>query len=249
MFDLSGKTAIITGGATGLGYSMAEGLAQAGANIVICGRRIDRCKKACAQLVEQGASALAVQCDVSQAADVTRMIDATVETFGCVDILVNNAGITGGAKAIHQISESEWDKTQDINLKGVFLCSRAAATKMIEQGSGRIINIASIGATKPLPLSGDYSASKAGVVALTRAMALELIRHNVYVNAICPGYFVTDLNPKAIERAGAQAKKRIPIGRVGSADEIKGLIIFLASSASNYVVGEDIVIDGGVMHR
>lgn len=249
MFDLSGKTAVITGGATGLGYRMAEGLAQAGANIVICGRRLDRCQKACAELAEKGARTLPIQCDVSLAAEVAAMIDATIKKFGCIDILVNNAGITGGAKPIHKISESEWDNTQATNLKGVFLCSRAAATKMIAQGGGRIINIASIGATKPLPLSGDYSASKAGVVALTRTMALELIRHNIHVNAISPGYFVTDLNPVAIERVEAQAAKRIPIGRVGSADEIKGLIIFLASSASDYVVGEDIVIDGGVMHR
>ncbi len=249
MFDLQGKTAIITGGATGLGFAMAEGLAQGGANIVICGRRMRLCEEACSQLAAQGTRALPVRCDVSEASHVEDMVAATLREFGSLDILVNNAGITGSAKAVHEISEQEWDDTLAINLKGAFLCSRAAAKEMIARGGGKIINVASIGATKPLPLSADYSASKAGVIALTRTMALELIRHNIHVNAICPGYFTTEFNSETLERAKMQAEKRIPIGRTGDAEEIKGLIVFLASSASNYLVGEDIVIDGGVMHR
>lgn len=249
MFDLHGKVAIVTGGATGLGYAMAEALAQRGANIVICGRRASLCEEACSRLSAQGTRALPVHCDVSKADHVEELVKATLREFDGLDILVNNAGITGSAKAVHHISEQEWDNTLAINLKGVFLCSRAAAKEMIDRGGGKIINVASIGANKPLPLSADYSASKAGVIALTRTMALELIRYNIHVNAISPGYFTTEFNSEALERAKIKAEKRIPIGRTGEADEIKGLIVFLASSESSYLVGEDIVIDGGVMHR
>ncbi len=249
LFDLSGRTALVTGGATGLGYKLAEGLAQAGADVAICGRRLHRCQEACARLADLGLEVTPLRCDVSRSDEVAAMIDAVVGRFGRLDVLVNNAGITGSARGIGAMDEADWDRTLAINLKGVFLCSRAALGPMMGQGGGKIVNVASIGASKPLPLSGDYSASKAGVIALTRTMALELIRHNIQVNAISPGYFATELNPEAIGRASAQAARRIPSGRIGDPDEIKGLIVFLASPASDYVVGENIVIDGGVMLR
>jgi len=247
--DLSGRTALVTGGATGLGCRIAEGLAQAGASVFICGRRLDRCREACSRMAALGLNVSALRCDVSRSEEVAAAVAAVVGESGRLDILVNNAGVSGSASSIRDMSEADWDDTLAINLKGVFLCSRAALKPMIEQGGGKIINVASIGARKPLPLSGDYSASKAGVIALTRTMALELVRHNIQVNAISPGFFATELNPEAIEHARLHAARKIPAGRVGDAAEIRGLVVFLASQASNYIVGEDIAIDGGVLLR
>jgi len=249
VFDLTGKTAIVTGGSMGIGRGIADGLAQAGADIVICARKLDLCERACSEIEKKGIRSLAVRCDVSNPQEVEDMICATIKKFGRVDILVNNAGITGSAKAVTDMSDQEWHETLAINLTGTFLCSRKAAQEMIKQNSGKIINIASVGSFKPLPHSGDYSASKGGMLMLTRVMALELIRHNIQVNAICPGYFMTEMNPEYRDRIAKQAKKRVPIGRIGDVKELQGLAVLLASSASDYMVGSAVVIDGGVILR
>lgn len=245
MFDLSGKVAVVTGGYWGIGRGIADGLADCGANIVICARNLDRCEEACAEIAKKGAETLAVRCDVSKTEEVDAMIGATVRKFGKIDILVNNAGITGSAKAVVEMSDREWHETLSINLTGIFLCSRAAAREMMKQNSGKIINVTSVASFKPMKNSGDYCASKAGALLLTQVLALELIRYNIRVNAICPGYFATNLNPVLLEKAEKEAKKMIPVGRIGNIEEIKGLAIFLASSASDYLVGSAIVIDGG----
>lgn len=249
-FDLQGKVALVTGGATGIGLGIAHGLAQAGAAIAICGRRPERLTAACAELSVHGISTLGLVCDVSHGGEVIAMMNDTVHQLGRIDILVNNAGVTGAGKSLLDLELTDWQQTLDTNLTGVMLCSQAAARHMVRQGwGGKIINIASIGAFKPLPHSGDYCASKGGVLMLTRAIALDLIKHNINVNAICPGYFGTDLNRAQLAKIEAQASKRIPSGRVGDARQLQGAAVLLASAASDYMVGSSIVIDGGVMLR
>lgn len=249
MFDLTGKVAIVTGGYWGIGRGIADGLAESGANIVICARHFDRCQQACSEIEKLGVKTLPVKCDVSNREDVENMIRATVQQFGKIDILVNNAGITGAAKAIVDLSDEEWHETLAINLTGMFFCSRAAAKEMIKQNKGKIINVTSVSSFMPLPHSGDYCASKGGALLLTKVMALELIKYKINVNAICPGYFETHLNLVLGEKIIREVNKRIPIGRIAKVDEMKGLAVYLASPASDYLVGTAIVIDGGVVLR
>jgi len=180
---------------------------------------------------------------------VDNLVGDTVKEFGKIDILVNNAGTTGSAKTIVDMSDEEWNETIDVDLKGPFLCTRAAAREMIKQNGGKIINVASVYYQVPLPRSGDYSAAKGGLVTLTKVMALELIRYNICVNVICPGYVKTNLNPTLLEKMEAEAKKRIPLARLAEIDELKGIAIYLASPASDYMVGSAIIIDGGVALR
>lgn len=248
-FDLRGQVAIVTGGATGIGLGIARALASAGAGLVLCGRRLDRCEEACAELSRLGGDAIPYQCDVSRERDVEIMVDAVIERCGRLDILVNSAGIAGSAKPVLEIDLAQWQETIAINLTGTFLCSKAAARHMVRQGHGKIINVASVGSFLPLPSSADYSASKGGVLMLTRAMALDLISHGINVNALCPGYVATALKESAIERLAPNVTRKIPAGRIGSPADIGGAALFLASPASDYMVGASIVIDGGVMLR
>ena len=247
VFDLTGKVAIVTGGYKGIGRGIADALAQSGANIVMGARNLEGCKEAASQLNKLGIETLAVRCDVSNVNDVENLINATVDRFGRVDVLVNNAGITGSAKPVMDMPDEEWNETLSINLTGIFNCSRAAAREMVKKNSGKIINITSIASFMPIPHSGDYCASKGGALLLTKVMALELIKYNIQVNAICPGYFATDLNPTLGAKIEREVRKRVPAGRIGKVAEIGGLAVFLASSASDYVVGAAIPIDGGVL--
>jgi NAD(P)-dependent dehydrogenase (short-subunit alcohol dehydrogenase family) len=250
IFDLTGKVAIVTGGYTGIGYGIAEGLAEAGANIVICARNFTFCQEACQKLEQLGVKALPVRCDITSIIDIANLVASTLKEFGKIDILVNNAGTTGAAKAAVEVSDKEWDETINIDLKGPFLVSRAVAKEMIKQNEGKIINIASYAYAKPIPNSADYCASKSGLVSLTQVMAVELIKHNINVNAICPGYVATgNFNADLIGRMEAKAKTRIPIGRLAQASDIKWLAVYLGSQASNYVVGSAFVIDGGISLR
>lgn len=249
LFDLTGKVAIVTGGYWGIGRGIADALAEAGANIVICARHLDRCQQACSEIEKLGVRTLPVKCDVSNKEEVEDVVRATVQEFGKIDILFNNAGITGSAKPVIEISDEEWNETLATNLTGMFLCCRAVAKEMIKQNKGKIINVTSMASFKPIPHSGDYCASKAGALLLSYVLALELIKHNINVNVICPGYFATHLNPEYGERMLQQIEKRIPIGRVADVNEIKGLAVYLASPASDYLVGSAIPIDGGALFR
>ena len=246
-FDLDGKVAIVTGGGSGIGLGIARALAGAGASLLLCAKRRDRCEKACAELAALGVDAIAQRCDVSDAKEVGQMVDAAKAHFGHIDILVNNAGISGSARPALEITLEEWQRTIAVNLTGTFLCSQAVGRQMKHQGGGKIINIASVGAFKPLPLSSDYSASKGGVLMLTRVLAIELIRHNIHVNAICPGYVATELQPDSIKSVATRAARKIPAGRIGTTGDMGGAAVFLASAASDYLVGASIVADGGVM--
>ena len=248
MFDLSGKVAAITGGHSGLGKAISEGFAESGANLVIAARRFELCQEVCKEISDKyGVKCLPLRCDVTDTAQTNNLIEATVKEFGKVDILVNSAGVGGSEKPVVEMTDEDWDSTMNIDLRGAFLCSRAAAKEMIKQKSGKIINIASImGIIAPRNMAA-YCASKAALIHLARVMALELARYNIQVNSICPGYFDTPLNDEffASEPGKKLIERSIPMRRLGNIDELKGSAIYLASPASSFTTGAAVVIDGG----
>jgi len=245
---LSGKTAIVTGARRGIGHAIALALAREGANVVVSDISQKDCQRVVDEIEELGKKGLALKCDVSSSDDVEDMVKRTVAEFGRVDILVNNAGILT-FKPFLELTDEDWDKTLNVNLKGQFLCARSAGRVMIKNKWGRIINIASIssgGCGIAFPLIAHYTASKGAVVALTEALALELTSQGINVNAICPGAIDTDM-AKGVKKGGqlAQVLARIPKGRLGQPEEIASLTVFLASEESDYISGAAIVIDGG----
>lgn len=247
MFDLTGKVAIITGGYHGVGRGIADGLAEAGAGIVICARNYERCVEACAEIGKMGVSTLPIRCDITKPEEVENLVRRTVQEMGKLDILVNNAGVGGSEKPILKMSDEDWDIPVDIDLKGAFLCARAAVPEMSKQGGGKVINVASITALIGIANMSAYCASKAGLVQLTKVMALEFIKYNIQVNALCPGYFLTPMNRKFFESEIGQKvmRKNIPMERLGRIEELRGTAIYLASSATNFMTGACLVIDGG----
>ena len=252
LFDLSGRVAIITGGGTGLGRQMAEGLAEMGANLVLSARQKERCQEAAGALENHGIRALAHGCDVTVPEDIAGLVDFTMDSFGKIDILVNNAGTAWGVPA-EKMPLEQWNQVIQTNLTGTFLCAQAVARIMIERQQGKIINIASVaafGGGRPeiLQASG-YSASKGGVVSLTKDLACGWARHNVQVNAIAPGWFPTHMSGWIIENRKEHILPSIPMGRVGGKDDLKGAAVFLASRASDYVTGHVLVVDGGMTAR
>jgi NAD(P)-dependent dehydrogenase (short-subunit alcohol dehydrogenase family) len=245
---LDGKTAIVTGARRGIGRAIALALAREGANVVVSDTNQEDCQAVVDELEEPGRKGLALKCDVSSSDEVDSMVKRTVAEFGRVDILVNNAGILA-FKPFLELTDEDWDRTLNVNLKGQFLCARAAAKEMVKNKWGRIINISSIssgGCGIAFPLIAHYTASKGGVVALTEALALELTSQGINVNAICPGAIDTDM-AKGVKEGGqlAQVLARIPKGRLGQPEEIASLAVFLSSGESDYISGAAIVIDGG----
>lgn len=245
---LSGKTAIVTGSRRGIGRAIALAMAREGANVVVSDISREDCQKVVGEIEKLGRKGLALKCDVSDSEDVEDMVKRTVTEFGRVDILVNNAGIMD-FKPFLELTDEEWDKTLNVNLKGQFLCARAAGRVMIKSKWGRIINIASIssgGCGIAFPLIAHYTASKGGVMALTEALAMELTPQGINVNAICPGAIDTDIS-KGVKESGqlAQVLARIPKGRLGQPEEIANLAVFLASEEADYISGAAIAIDGG----
>ncbi len=249
MDNLTGKVAIITGARRGMGRAHAITLARAGAKIVVSDISLEECQKVVEEIENQGGEALAVKCDVSKKAEVEEMVKKTIEKFGKVDILVNNAGIAQ-FKPFLELSEEDWDKTLDINLKGYFLCAQAAAKEMVKQKSGVIVNIASVAMGQQgigFPNIAHYCASKGGIVGMTEALALELAPYNIRINAVSPGLIETPMissvkdDPKMMEATLG----RIPMHRVGRPEEVSNLVLFLASDASSYMTGSTVVIDGG----
>jgi NAD(P)-dependent dehydrogenase (short-subunit alcohol dehydrogenase family) len=244
LFDLGGKVAIVTGGGSGIGRQMAEGLAEAGAELVLCARRIERCEEAAAAMPTR---AIALRCDVSDKASVDEVVQRTVAEFGRVDILVNNAGTVWGSPP-EDIPLEGWQKVVDVNLTGVFLCAQAAGRVMIERGGGKIVNIASVaglhGAPAEVMDALPYNATKGGVISLTRDLAWKWARHDINVNAIAPGWFPSEMSNFVLDR-NPDLASRIPLGRFGGTDDLKGAVVFLASRASDYVTGHTLVVDGG----
>ena len=247
MFDLTGKVAIVTGGYHGIGRGIAEGLAEAGVNIVICARNYEKCLAACNDIAKMGVKTLAVRCDVTKKDEIAGLIQETLQEMGRLNILVNNAGVGGSEKPILKMSDEDWDYAVNIDLKGAFLMARAAVPEIGKQGGGKIINVASITAMIGMQNMSAYCASKAGLVQLTKVMALEFMRYNIQVNALCPGYFLTPMNEKFFTSEIGQkvVQKNIPMGRLGKVEELKGTAIYLASAATNFMTGSCIVIDGG----
>jgi gluconate 5-dehydrogenase len=245
LFDLDGKVAIVTGGGKGIGLQMAQGLAEAGARIVLCSRKVERCEAAAAELPTR---ALALPCDVSDQDSVNAMVTRAVHEFGRIDVLVNNAGTVWGA-APEDVPLEGWQKVVNVNLTGVFLCAQAAGRTMIERGEGgKIVNIASVaglhGAPAEVVNALPYHATKGGVIALTRDLAWKWARHGINVNAIAPGWFPSDMANFVIE-SNPELAQRIPLGRFGGPEDLKGAVVFLSSRASDYITGHTLVVDGG----
>ena len=247
LFNLMGRVAIVTGGSRGLGQEMAEGLAEAGASLMLCARRDEWLTPTVEGFRARGFTVEGMLCDVSKPADVRAVVDQTVSRFGKVDILVNNAGVTWAAEP-EDLPLEKWQKVVDINLTGAFLFAQAAGRDMLKREWGRIINIASIAgmhASVHGPHYAPYAATKAGLIGLTKELAVSWARKGIRVNAIAPGYFHSRLADGAIAANEASIKASSPIPRVGSAGELKGVAVFLAADASNFITGQTIVVDGG----
>ena len=246
-FRIDGRHALVTGGSKGLGRVMAEALADAGANVSVMSRTESECAQAATEIAKStGRKTCAVTGDVSNAEDVDRIIEKTQQALGPIDILVNNAGINARGPA-HELAESDWDDVIAINLKGPFLMARAIGPGMCERGWGRVINMGSILSVIGVSGRTPYASSKAGVLNLTRVLALEWAGSSVTVNAICPGPFATEIN-KPLLNDPEQYKafvQKIPLGRWGELHEITGAVLFLASDASSYVTGSALYVDGG----
>ena len=247
LFDLTGRVAVVTGGSRGLGEEIAEGLAEAGASLMLCARRDEWLTPTVTAMRKRGFKAEGALCDVAKQADVRRVVDQTIATYGKVDILINNAGVTWAAEP-EDMPLDKWQKVVDINLTGAFLFSQAAGRDMLKRQWGRIINIASISglhASVHGPHYAPYAATKAGLMGLTRELAASWGRQGIRVNAIAPGFFHSRLADAAIEMTEPSIKESNPIPRVGAAGELKGVAVFLAADASNYITGQTIVVDGG----
>ena len=247
IFDLSGRVAIVTGGSVGLGRQMAEGLAEMGADLVLCARKKERCLQAAEELRKLGVEVLALGCDVKEPSSIQEVADATVQHFGRIDILINNAGTSWGALT-EDMTLEQWNKVIETNLTGTFLFSQAAGKVMIKQRRGKIINVASVAGLRGSPPEFSaigYSASKGGVIIFTRDLACKWGMHNIQVNAIAPGWFPTDMSQKIIERNKETFLAKIPLQRFGGPQDLKGAAIFLASDASDFVTGHTLVVDGG----
>lgn len=243
-FMLDGKKAYVTGGARGIGKSVSIALAQAGADIAIVDRDIEEAEKTAKELSTYGVKTVAVQTDVANPDDVNKMIDTILKAFGTIDIAFNNAGICINEKA-EEMSFESWKKVIDINLTGVFLTAQAAGRVMIKNGKGSIINTASMSghiANYPQPQCA-YNASKAGVILLTKSLAVEWAQYNVRVNCISPGYIATEMTLKATNWIPVWVEST-PVRRMGNPEELQGAVVYLASDASTFTTGTDIVIDG-----
>ncbi len=259
LLDLSGKVAIVTGGAMGIGRAIALRLAEAGAAVTIADLDEPAARETAERITARGGRAATVRMDISLVDDTRQMVRRTVESFGRLDILVNNAGIFPFAAA-RDVAERQWDHVLDVNLKGAFFAAQAAAEQMIAQGDGgRIVNVASVDALRPTGNLAPYSASKAGLVMLTKALALEFAPHGILVNAIAPGEILTPGAAKAgaalrQERGVAVPEMtsetflaRIPLGRLGQPDDVARVALFLVSGLADYITGAAVVVDGGFL--
>jgi gluconate 5-dehydrogenase len=250
LFDLTGRSAIVTGGSRGLGREIAEGLAEAGARLMLCARRESWLNESLKEMRAAGMTVDGMLCDVAVPDQVQQVVDRTVELYGGVDILVNNAGVSWGERP-EAMSLEKWRLVLDANLTGAFLFSQVAARDMLKRGRGVIINIGSIAATLSMvngPHYAGYAASKAGLVGLTHELAASWGRQGIRVNTISPGFFPSRLADPVIKVVEPDIRARSPIARVGAPGELKGVAVFLASDASSYITGQEITVDGGMTH-
>jgi NAD(P)-dependent dehydrogenase (short-subunit alcohol dehydrogenase family) len=246
-FRLDGKIALVTGGSKGLGLTMATALAEAGADVALSGRTVAACEEAAAKIAAAtGRGAKGFGADVTSFADIERLVQAIEASLGPIDILINNAGVNIRG-TLDQLSESDWDAVIDTNLKGPFLVAKAVGPGMVKRGWGRVVNLGSILGAVALGGRAPYASSKAGVINLTRVMALEWAGTGVTANAICPGPFATEMNLPLLNDPVKYQDfvKKIPMGRWGELDEIAGAVVFLSSPASSFVTGSSLFVDGG----
>ena len=243
---LDGKVALVTGASSGFGRHFGSVLARAGARVVLAARRTERVREACEAIVAAGGEAVAVTMDVTDSSSISAAFDAAEQAFGPVTVVVNNAGITI-PKPLVDLSDTDWSEVIDTNLNGVAYVTRESARRMIAAGvGGSVVNIASILAHREQKMLTNYAASKAAVVQFTRTAALELAQHGIRVNAICPGYFVTDLNREWFKTEDGQALiRRIPQRRSGDLPDLNGPLLLLASDAGALMTGADLTVDGG----
>jgi NAD(P)-dependent dehydrogenase (short-subunit alcohol dehydrogenase family) len=248
LLNLEGRVSVVTGGATGIGLRMGIGLAEAGSNVVIASRKLEICEQAAHEIEKTGAKALPVGCDVTKPDQVEAMKDAVLKRFGRVDALVNNAGRAWVAPP-EDMPLERWQQVFDLNITGPFICSQVLGREMIKAKAGKIVNIASIaglvGRNPRAYNSIAYGASKGALVNFTRDLAVKWAHHNIQVNCICPGFFVTPLNQKLYEKNRESIDREIPLGGPGGPDDLKGIAVLLASAASNFMTGAIIPVDGG----
>jgi NAD(P)-dependent dehydrogenase (short-subunit alcohol dehydrogenase family) len=245
-FSVADEVALVTGASSGIGLHLAEILALAGAKVALAARRTDRLDAACAAIRERGGACLAVALDVTKRASIAAALDKAESELGALSVLVNNAGVVV-SKPFFEHTEEDWDHVVDTNLKGAWMMAREFAHHLVgRKRGGRIINIASVLSFRTIARVPSYLAAKAGLLHLTGGMAMELARHNILVNAIAPGYVVTDFNREFLEsEAGLKLAARVPMKRVGQVEDLGGALLFLASPASSYVNGACISVDGG----
>ena len=256
LFSLKGKTAIVTGGGRGIGRFIATGLAEAGANVVIASRKFEKLEKAASEIASLGVKCTPVKCDMANRDDILNLVQSAVKEFGAMDILVNNAGVTWGAPTL-EFPLEQWDKIFSVNVRGVWIISQEVAKIMKEKGGGKMINISSVmafrGSVEEAHPAVPYNSSKAAINLLTMNLAIKLARYKINVNAIAPGFFHTDmmgyLDKPEMKPLRDAMLMQIPIPKMGEEDDIKGLAVFLASKASDYVTGAIIPVDGGMLAK
>jgi 3-oxoacyl-[acyl-carrier protein] reductase len=243
--DLSGQSAIVTGASRGLGKAIALALAAAGAKVACVARSVERLKETAEAIRAAGGTAEVFECDVTDAASVEQVVEAVTEKWGAPHILVNNAGITRDT-LIPRMSDEDWDTVIATNLRGTFLFTRAVTRPMMQSRYGRIINMASVSGMMGNPGQANYSASKAGIIGMTRTVAKELASRKITINAIAPGFIETEMTQAMGPAILDEVKKRIPARRVGQPDEVAAAVLFLASGAAGYITGQVLTIDGGM---
>ena len=244
---LQNKVALVTGSGRGIGRAIALRFAEEGASVVVNSLHRENSESVKKEIESSGGKAISVPCDISKAGSVDELFERTKQEYGGIDILVNNAGINIVKPAL-EMTETDWDTVLSINLRSIFVCSKAAATLMIPKRSGKIINISSIVGINPFPNRAPYATSKAGVIMLTRELATEWAKHNITVNAIAPGFILTDMLKNRISEGainGDAILKRVPLGRFGVVEDIAHAALFLALDGSSYITGQCLTVDGG----
>ena len=254
-FRLDGMVALVTGASRGIGRATAIGFAEAGAKVVLSSRKLADLAKVADEISKAGGEAYPIAAHVGRIEEINRLVDTIQKSFGRLDVLVNNAGTNPAMASVLESDERLWDSVMNLNLKGLYFLSQAAARIMKAQGGGSIINVASIDGYRPEKMVGVYSISKAAVVMVTKSMAVELAPYNIRVNAVCPGAIDTrllnshwfHLPPEEAERQKARLADAIPMKRIGKPEELVGVMIYLASDASSFTTGAEVVVDGGLL--